>query len=192
VNQAELLRYVIDVLESQRLIYMIVGSFASSMYGAPRLTHNIDIVVGVAAHKIDRLSSAFPAPEFYVSASGAWEAVQLCGQFDVIHASSGNKIHFIMAQDDAWGRSQVERRRRQPIFAERQAFVATPEDVILAKLQFYRETQSEKHLRDIAGILQVSGDEIDVEYINRWLAPLRVAREWQMILDRLKGELGAR
>ena len=68
MNQAELLRYVIEVLESQKLTYMVVGSFASSLYGEARLTNDIDIVVNLRADAVDRLCDAFPSPEFYVSA----------------------------------------------------------------------------------------------------------------------------
>jgi hypothetical protein len=185
VNQADLLRYVIEVLESQGLTYMVVGSFASSTYGEPRLTHDIDIVVNLRADAVDRLCAAFPTPEFYVSVSAAREAVKIQGQFNVIHPASGNKIDFMIAHDDAWGRSQLSRRCRQPILADRETYVAAPEDVILAKLQYYREGESEKHLRDIAAMLQVSGDEIDKAYIDHWAKQLGLTLEWQTMLDRL-------
>lgn len=187
MNQADLLRYVIEVLESQKLTYMVVGSFASSMYGEARLTSDIDIVVNLRADAVDRLCDAFPAPEFYVSTSAAREAVQMRGQFNVIHPSSANKVDFMIAHDDAWGRSQMSRRSRQPILADRETFLATPEDVILAKLLYYREGESEKHLRDIAGIFRISGDEIDKTYIEHWVGELGLVQEWQAVLDRLRG-----
>ncbi len=186
MNQAELLRYVIDVLESQSLTYMVVGSFASSTYGEPRLTNDIDIVVTLRADAVDRLCRAFPAPEFYASPAAAREAVQVHGQFNVIHPSSGNKIDFMIARDDAWGRSQLSRRCRQPILADRETFVAAPEDIILAKLLYYQVGQSEKHLRDIAAMFQVSGDEIDKTYIDRWAAQLAVTQEWETVLNQLR------
>ena len=151
VNQAELLERVIDILESQRLAYMLVGSFASAAYGEARLTHDIDIVVEVGLETVDRLCSAFPAPEFYVSLPAAREAVVRRGQFNVIHPGSGNKIDFMIARNDAWGQSQMARRGRKPILPDRQAFVAAPEDVIVGKLWYYHEGGSEKHLRDVAG-----------------------------------------
>jgi len=187
VNQVELLRYVIDALEAQNLAYMVVGSFASALYGEPRLTHDIDIVVQLSANAVDRLCGAFPTPEFYVSAPAAQEAVQMRGQFNVIHPTSGNKIDIVIARDDAWGRSQMARRIRQPILADRQAFVAAPEDVILAKLWYYQEGKSEKHLRDIAAMLRVSGDQIDTSYIDHWASQLGFTPEWQAVLDRLRG-----
>jgi hypothetical protein len=186
VNQAELLRYVIDVLEAQKLTYMVVGSFASTTYGEPRLTHDIDIVVQLSADSATRLCDAFPAPEFYVSPTAAREAVQMRSQFNVIHPASGNKIDFVVARNDAWGRSQLERRIRQPILPDREAYIAAPEDVILAKLWYYQEGGSEKHLRDIAAMLRISSEQIDLSYIAHWAAQLGFAQEWQAVLDRIQ------
>jgi len=64
MDQADLLRYVISVLESQQLTYMLVGSYASSIYGEPRFTHDIDIVVHLAPDAANRLCDAFPSPDF--------------------------------------------------------------------------------------------------------------------------------
>jgi hypothetical protein len=188
LNQAELLERVIEILESQHLTYMLVGSFASAAYGEPRLTHDIDIVIELGLHAVDRLCSAFPSPEFYVSVSAAREAVARRGQFNVIHPASGNKIDFLIARNDAWGQSQMARRTRKPILPDRPTFVAAPEDVILGKLWYYQEGGSEKHLRDIAAMLRVSGDEIDKEYIAHWTQQLGLTKPWQLVLDRLKGQ----
>lgn len=186
MNQSELLRYAIDALEGQELTYMIVGSFASATYGEPRFTHDIDIVLSLGLDAVDRLCLAFPAPEFYVSDSAAREAVLRRGQFNVIHPASGNKIDFMIARDDAWGRSQLARRCRRPILADKESYLAAPEDVILAKLWYYQEGGSDKHLRDIAAMLQVSGDEIDQTYINHWTKELKLTEEWQAVVDRLR------
>ena len=188
MNQAELLRYVIEVLEAQKLTYMVVGSFASATYGEPRLTHDIDIVLDLGMDAVERLCEAFPSPEFYVSASAAREAVRMRSPFNVIHPASGNKVDFMMARDDAWGRSQLARRRRQPILADRETFVASPEDLILAKLWYYQDGGSEKHLRDIASMFRVSGEEIDKAYIEHWAKQLGFTQEWQMVLERVHGQ----
>jgi hypothetical protein len=188
LNQAELLERVIEILESQQLTYMLVGSFASAAYGEPRLTHDIDIVIELGLDAVGPLCGAFPAAEFYVSVPAAREAVERRGQFNVIHPASGNKIDFMIARNDAWGRSQLARRGRKPILPGRQAFVATPEDVILGKLWYYHEGGSEKHLRDIAAMLRVSGDEIEKEYVAHWARQLGLTEDWQAVLDRLCGK----
>ena len=185
MDQPELLRYAIRVLEAQGVAYMVVGSFASMAYGEPRVTHDIDIVVQLDAGQADRLCEAFPAPEFYGSTAAAREAVAARGQFNVIHPASGNKIDFMIARDDPWGRSQLARRNRKLILADQETFIAAVEDVILGKLWYYQEGGSEKHLRDIAGIVQVSGDRLDRDYIEKWAKQLGFDEPWRMVLTRL-------
>ena len=186
LNQTELLIHVIEVVEAQSLDYMIVGSFASAAYGEARLTLDIDIVVQLSGERVQRFVDAFPNPEFYVSESAAREAVAVRGQFNVIHPGSGNKVDFMIARDDAWGESQFRRRVRKLILPDREAFVAAPEDVILGKLWYYQEGGSEKHLRDIAGMLQVGDEEIDRNYIADWAEQLGLQEPWQAVLERLK------
>ena len=113
MDQADLLRYVISVLESQELTYALVGSYASAVYGEPRFTHDIDLVVSLTPDAANRLCAAFPAPEFYVSPVAAREAVAGGGQFNVIHPASGNKIDFMIPPRNAWGRMQLTRRIRR-------------------------------------------------------------------------------
>ena len=188
MEQDELLRYAMDVLERQGLTYMLVGSLASGVYGEPRLTQDIDIVVELSADRVAGLCTAFPAPEYYVSEQAAREAVALGGQFNVIHPASGNKIDFMIARQDAWGRGQLGRRRREQIFPDRLGYTAAPEDVILSKLLYYQEGGSEKHLRDVASMLRISGDEIDKAYIGHWAAQLGLVQEWQAVLKQLRGQ----
>jgi hypothetical protein len=190
MDQADLLRHVLAVLESQDVTYALVGSYASAVYGEPRFTHDIDIVVYLTADAAGRLCAAFPAPEFYVSQAAAREAVAFHGQFNVIHPASGNKIDFMMPRNDAWGRIQLTRRIRRPILPDRDGFVAAPEDVILGKLWYYDEGGSEKHLRDIAAMLQTSADSIDMKYVDQWALQLGYAEHWRMIVERVGGRAG--
>jgi hypothetical protein len=186
MEQADLLRYVISVLESQELTYMLVGSYASAVYGEPRFTHDIDIVVHLTGEAANRLCAAFPSPEFYVSQVAAREAVLTRGQFNVIHPASGNKIDFMIVRNDPWGRMQLTRRVRRPILPDQDGFVAAPEDVIIGKLWYYDEGGSDKHLRDIAGMLQTSGEAINMQYVDQWAQELGFVDHWRAVVDRVR------
>lgn len=188
MDQADLLRRVLDVLEQKGLTYMVVGSFASAVYGEARLTHDIDIVVDLHFDEVESLCAAFPPPDFYVSVEAARSAITSGGMFNVIHPTSGNKVDFVVARKDAWGRLRLQRRIRKRLLPDREAMVASPEDVILGKLWYYREGESEKHLRDIAAMLQVSGDQIDTDYVHRWAVELGVTEPWHAVLKRLGRE----
>lgn len=185
MDQPEILRYAIDVLDEQRVPYMLVGSLASSVYGDARLTNDIDLVVDLRVGQVDDLCRAFPAPEYYVSMKAASDAVVRGGQFNVIHPTSGNKIDFMVARRDAWGQTQLSRRRQEILLPGLRGYVAAPEDVIIAKMIYYKEGESEKHLRDIASMLRISSAEIDREYVTRWAKELGLTEIWQAILTRV-------
>jgi hypothetical protein len=165
---------------------MIVGSFASSAHGEPRMTQDIDIVIEPTPAQLDQLCAAFPADDYYVSRDAARAALARRDQFNVIHPDSGNKIDFMIARADAWGREQVARRAMMPILPNRDAYVAKAEDVIIAKLLYYQEGGSEKHLRDITGVLKTSGAAVDRAYVDRWARELGVLDEWNAVLSRLQ------
>jgi len=63
---------------------------------------------------------------------------------------------------------------------------AAPEDIIIMKMQYYRDGGSEKHLRDIAGILKISHDEVDTAYVSEWSLRLGLTDIWEIILKRVR------
>jgi len=192
VNQADLLRHVIDLLDGLDVTYMVVGSIASGSYGEPRMTRDIDIVIKLLFEDIPALCRAFPGPDYYVSEDAVMQAVRNGGQFNVIHSLSGNKIDFMIARGGPWGRMQISRRRRVQMLPGLEGYAAAPEDIILGKMEYYREGGSEKHLRDITGILKISGDGVDAAYIEDWAEKLGLTEIWQAIGRRLdpNGETG--
>lgn len=186
MNQADLLRFAIKVLDEHSVPYLLVGSLASGAYGEYRQTADIDIVIELTLGKVGSLCAAFPDPEFYVSPTAAHSAVMRGGQFNIIHPTSGNKIDFMISRRDAWGREQLRRRREEWIFPDLRGYLAAPEDIILSKLLYYQEGEHEKHLRDIGSMLRISPELIDQEYIREWAVSLGVQQEWQVVLDRLR------
>ena len=186
MNQIDFLKAVIGILEDQSVAYMVVGSFVSSRFGEARFTNDVDIVIDVNEAQVLSLCRAFPVGEFYWSQQAALEAVRTRRQFNIIHNTSGNKVDFMIAKQTPWGRMELSRRSRRSIGDECIAFTASPEDVILAKMSFYQEGESDKHLRDITGILRITGGNVDRDYIQDWAQRLGLIEIWQMILERLK------
>lgn len=182
MKQAELLSRTIAILERIGIPYMVVGSVASSTYGDPRMTRDIDIVVDLDEASAQQLCDAFPPDDYYVSREAALDATLHRTQFNVLHPDSANKIDFMVAGHDAWGREQVRRRQRVLILPDTEGFAASPEDIILSKMRYYQEGGSEKHLRDISSMLTISRDRIDRAYIERWAATLGVTQIWRDIL----------
>jgi hypothetical protein len=166
---------------------MFVGSVATSVLGEPRFTLDIDIVIDLKPQQVDDLCSQFPETEhYYVSSAAARDAVARSGQFNVIHVASGNKIDFMILRRDEWGRSQIERRQRERIVPDVESYVASREDLVVGKLWYYHEGGSDKHLRDITGIIHAGGAVVDRDYILRWAKQLGLMDEWNAVLDRLE------
>ena len=97
-----------------------------------------------------------------------------CSQFNLIHVPSGLKVDFMIPSDTAFNESHFRRARRLEFAPGVSACFSAPEDVILKKLEFYREGGSDKQLRDIASMIKISGEDFDREYLERWARELKV------------------
>jgi hypothetical protein len=182
---AELLRTAIERLETLGIPHMVVGSVASMAYGEPRSTLDIDIVIQLRPADVKALCQLFPEPDFYVSEAAAREAIRFERMFNVIANLTGLKIDFAISSNSPWGKSQLQRRRRMEIFPGVFGFTATPEDVIVAKMMYYQQGESEKHLRDIASMWKISGDSFDLAYLEEWISRLQLTSVWAAVKSRL-------
>lgn len=184
LSQDDLLRRVVDVLDELGITYMVVGSFASGAYGEPRMTQDIDLVVELSYGHVGPLCERFPSPEYCVSPEAARQAIRTGTQFNIIHSSTGDKVDLMLARHETLQIEALRRRQLVPLLPGREVYAARPEDIILSKMQYYQEGGSEKHLRDITGILKVTLD-VDRAYVERWAQELGLMEIWQAILRRL-------
>jgi hypothetical protein len=187
LEPSDLMKRVVTILENFHLRYFVTGSIASMYYGEPRLTLDVDIVVDLPLARVREFCSAFPIDEFYVSEDAARDAVRRCSQFNILHPESGLKVDIMIPDTGELDQARLQRARRVVPFSGFEAFFSSPEDVILKKLDYYREGQSEKHVRDIASMLKVNGDTLDVGYIEQWAQRLNLMAEWRVMQDRVKG-----
>lgn len=185
-DHTEFLALVIQRLDALGVEYMLAGSWASSVYGEPRQTLDVDIVINPKPAEIEPLCRLFPEGEgFYVSLDAAKDALRTRHQFNVLHPPSGNKVDFIIAGNDPWNRAQLKRRRRIFIHPGLEGYASSPEDVIIAKMLYYREGGSDKHINDTAKMLDRSGDSFDKDYISRWSSQLGLLEIWETIQKRV-------
>ena len=180
MQAADLLRHLVSVLEELDLPYALAGSIASMAYGEPRATLAIDVVVRLDPTDIERLKARFPSDEFYLDVEAAGEAVAERSQFNIIHPSSGLKID-VFVEGDEVERVQIGDRRRLPALPGFTAAFSPPEELILKKLLYYRDGGSDKHLRDIRAMLEISGDEIDVDRVERGAKSLDLREIWTTV-----------
>jgi hypothetical protein len=180
--EPDLIELFVRPLDQLRIRYLISGSVAAMIYGEPRFTNDIDLIVFLRTDDVDKLFTAFPSPEFYLppkSVIGA-ELSRKHGQFNIIHADTSLKADcFLVGRDElhAW----AFRNARQYPFDALNVTLAPPEYVIVRKLEYFREGGSEKHLRDIRAMLVVSGELIDHAVLNEWIQRQGVTKEWERV-----------
>jgi hypothetical protein len=185
MDQSELMRLVIQALETTGIAYMITGSQASAYYGEPRFTRDIDIVADIKPEQAKKFVNYFPASEFYCDQETIEEEIKKRGQFNIIHVASGLKIDIILTKTTAFSQTEFARKVKSAVFPNQDAYFASAEDVIIKKMEYYKEGGSEKHLRDIAGILKISGEMVDKDYIAEWSRRLGLTEIWDAIQRRL-------
>jgi hypothetical protein len=181
VDEPDLYDVFVHPLHAAGVHYMIVGSVASMHFGEPRFTMDVDLVVQLNDAEVAKIAQIFSAEDYYVPppeviAQEMRRAQH--GHFNVIHLNTGLKADFYPPRRGAdW--SWVWERRRCDDIEGHETWFAPPEYVILAKLEFHREGGSEKHLRDIRGMLAVSGDQIHHRLIEDTAVKLGLAQQWR-------------
>lgn len=163
--------------------YVIGGSVAAIFYGEPRMTDDVDLVVFLNDADIRRLPEVFPRAEFYVPPEEvifAEVARSQRGHFNIIHMNTSFKADVYPTGRDelnAWAF-----RNKRPVEYEGETLVlAPPEYVIVRKLEYFREGGSDKHLRDIRGMLNVSGEQIDRSALDEWIMRRGLQAAWKKV-----------
>jgi len=174
----EALLRVVAALEKLNINYVIGGSYASSAHGESRSTNDIDILATISVVQALALAAEL-RDEFYADEQAIERAVRANRHFNVIDTDSMFKIDIFPDKGSDFDRQQLERRQIVVIDPTREfsAYVTTPEDTVLSKLQWYRlggET-SDLQWRDIMGVLKLQRESLDLEYLRIWAAQLGVS-----------------
>jgi hypothetical protein len=164
-----------------------VGAMATIAYGEPRFTNDIDLVLDLTPELINEFCKSFPDSDYYLSRSAVESAVNNRRQFNIIQTRTSLKVVCILPAN-SFDRSDLDRGKRKRVRDDFEAVFAAPEDVILKKLEYYKLGESEKHLRDILGVLKVSSDQIDIDRIEQMAVKLGVTDGWHLVLARLNME----
>ena len=173
----ELLRRITVALEANAIPYMLTGSLASSMYGVPRATNDIDIVILPTREQLMSVVQLFQRVGLTVTPEAAAAALRHKSQFNIVDLSHGLKVDLIVRKDREFSVIEFGRRETHEVEGVRLT-IATPEDVLLAKLEWSKIGDSERQLIDAAGILTVQGAMLDMAYIEHWVVELGLESQW--------------
>ena len=187
----EVLAQITRALEDHGVLYVVVGSFASSMRGLYRATADIDIVADLRPEQVHPLVTTLQA-KFYIDEQAVSRAVSRHGSFNAIHFDAVFKVDVFVTRDDDFDRQQFARRRAEKITSDapQEFYVATAEDTILAKLLWYRSggEVSDVQWADVLGIIGAQGAGLDVGYLREWGTRLAVRDLLERALSQLKNQ----
>lgn len=176
----EVLRDVVTRLDKENMPYFLVGSLASMYYGRPRFTRDVDLVVQLHPSVVRKFAQIFPLEDYYCPPLEVLQdEVVRRGSFNLIHQQSGIKVDIVLYTDTEYHRSEFSRRSKIEILPQFEVYIAAPENIILKKLDYYREGGAEKHLTDIREIL--AGSKVDSDYLQLWITKLGLSKEWVKI-----------
>lgn len=159
---------------------MLTGSFASSYHGAPRATQDVDLVIAPTGEQLRTFVALLPRDQFYVDEGAAREALRLEGLFNLIDLRTGWKVDLIIRKSRQFSREEFDRRRVVEIEGA-SVPVASPEDVLIAKMEWARMGQSARQIEDAAKMLSVRAQQLDRTYIEHWVRELGLAEQWDAV-----------
>ena len=168
MEQEGLLKQVAAILKRLDIPYIIMGGIAVVVWGRPRFTADIDVVVQLLPQKLDALAEALLKidKDVYLDHDMMRRALERKGEFNFIHPASGLKVDFWIMKDDPFSRGVMQRRVRKKI-ANAMISLSSPEDLILNKLLWYQLTESTRQLEDIASVIRIQ-KKLDWKYLRKW------------------------
>ncbi|MBP7281338.1 MAG: hypothetical protein KBA66_07175 [Leptospiraceae bacterium] len=185
MSQLELLKKTLNALEAHNIEYMLVGSFVSSLYGEPRSTQDIDMIVSINRNHIANLVKHFPPPKYYLDEELIQIAIENEKMFNLLDTEEGDKIDFYIQKKEPYEIEKFQRRIKKS-FLGMEVFFLSPEDLILSKLVWSKKSgYSEKQFHDVKGVVRVQKDNLDYPYLEKKVIELKLEEFW----ERLKKEL---
>lgn len=182
MTASALLARLVAALDAAGIPYMVVGSFAATHHGVPRTTHDLNVVIDPSPASLDDLLSRLSPDDYYVDPDVARDALRTRGMFNVIDLATGWKVDLVLCKGRAFSREELSRRRPARVLGV-PAFVASPEDVILSKLEWASQSGSELQRRDVTGLVGVLGATLDHAYLDHWARELGVEEAWRAVRD---------
>ena len=171
---------VTDALEALGISYVVGGSFASTAHGLPRATNDSDLVIALRPDQEDLVKALVARLDaaFVVLAESAVDALAHQSSFSLIHKESLFKVDIFIPRLRPFELARLARGERRVVAhnPDRTAVVSSPEDTVLAKLEWYRlgNEVSEKQWTDIQGVLKIKGSTLDQEYLREWAHKLGI------------------
>ncbi len=176
--ELNIIRTIVTRLNKAGIPYMFTGSIAANFYATPRMTRDIDVIIELKESDVDCLCNLFEK-DFYVDSDMILDAIKKNGMFNMIHFGSVFKVDFIIRKKDKY-RIEEFKRKKQMMLEDLEIYVVAPEDLILSKLYWARDSFSELQLGDVKNLLN-SMEILDKDYIEEWTRYLEVEELYRKV-----------
>lgn len=177
---------VVRVFDKLGIAYHIGGSLASSAYGVARSTLDVDIIAEIKPEQASDISENL-REEFYVDSEMILDAIQKQSSFNLIHLETLFKVDIFPLRNHPFDQQAFQRRLQKELSEDtsQQLFFATPEDIVLHKLAWYKAGAevSDRQWNDVQGVLKVQGDQLDMAYLNHWAKELSISELLEKAID---------
>jgi hypothetical protein len=183
-GQENFLQILIEKLDQHDIGYMLSGSYSSSLHGRPRATNDADIVIAPSEEQLIAFVKSL-GDDYYVNPDTAYEAFKNNAIFNVIDVRNSFKADFIIRKDRPFSREEFRRRQKSNIM-DLDIWVVSPEDVILSKLEWAKESESSQQFQDALGVAAVQYDRLDRDYLYKWAKELLVESSLGQLLKQAK------
>ncbi len=189
-SQEDLLKRISAALDGAGIAYMVAGSIGSSFHGHPRATNDLDIVIAPSEEQLERFAESL-GEDYYISADAAKNALNHRSMFNIVDNVTGWKVDLVVQKERAFSIEEFQRRRKVKVMGL-DVFVASAEDIILSKLEWAKSSGSAQQVQDALGVLEVQGDDLDLDYLKRWAKTLSIEDSLESLLQtgRSNGTLG--
>jgi hypothetical protein len=183
-EQREFLKRLVGILEETGIPYMLTGSLGSSFHGRPRATNDVDMVIAPTESQLRRFLSSL-GPDYYVSEEAALTALHRGSAFNVIDMKTQWKADLRVRQDRPYSQMEFSRRQKAPVLGL-DVWVVSPEDAVLSKLEWAKESASKQQIADVLGVLQAQHGNLDKKYLLQWAEDLGVRDRLVELFEEVK------
>jgi hypothetical protein len=183
-SQKEFLNNIIEKLQQAGIEYVICGSMAASFYGVERSTQDADIIINPTKEQLSNFFNQL-GDAYYVSREAALDALKQLNMFNIIDVENVWKIDLIIRKQTAFSAEEFRRKRKEKLLGK-DLYILSPEDSILSKLLWAKQSRSELQFHDVMKILEAQANSLDMAYLNKWAKVLDVEGDLNKCLSQIR------
>jgi len=188
-GQKDFLKRLVDALNNAGIPYMLSGSIGSSFHGQPRATNDVDIVIAPTETQLYSFLQSL-GKDYYVSIESARDALKRQSAFNVIDMQAGWKADFIIRRQRPFSKEEFQRRQKVSIMGL-DTWIVSAEDMILIKLEWAKNSKSDRQLEDALNVAIVQFDRLDGDYLHKWAKELQVESSLKQLLEQAKNRMNS-